>query len=168
MSTKKKIELIPKRLSTATQSKAKNDPEYEKDFYKWVNNQANLLKKKEFTKLDIDNLIEEIESLGKSEKRMLKSYLEVLLMHMLKIRHQPGMHTTSWDLSIKEAGYKVQKTLKENPSLKAKLKEIVEEAYFSARLKAALETKLDENVFEEKCPWTFKEIFSNLEEKYLS
>lgn len=146
---------------------APSKKEYEKDFYKWVNKQANLLKNREFSHLDIENLIEEIESLGRSEKRTLKSYLENLLTHMLKGKFQPGMHTTSWDLSIKEAKYKAQTTLKENPSLKPALKEILKDAYFSARLRAALETKMEEKVFPKECPWKLNELFSGLEKKYL-
>ena len=56
-------------------------------------------------------------------------------MHKLKVAFQPDKHTTSWDLSIKEASYKAHKVLSENPSLKSKLKEIVSDAFFSARLK---------------------------------
>ena len=103
---------------------------------------------------------------GKREKQRLASHLENLLMPKLKIKFQPGIHTTSWDLSVKEANHKAQKTLSENPSLKAKLKEIVEDAYFSARIRAALETKLEEKIFPEKCPWNLKELFPDLEKKY--
>ncbi len=160
---KKTIKANPKKMSVSCPS---NTLSYDKDFYKWTTNQARFLKNGEFSKLDIENLIEEIESLGRSEKRTLKSYLEILLMHMLKVEFQPGKHTTSWDISTKVASHKAQKTLLENPSLKPKLKEIVEDAYFSARLDAALETKLDEGTFPEKCPWSLKDIFPDLEKKY--
>jgi hypothetical protein len=154
----------PKEISIAAPVK---DQEYEKDFFNWTREQAKFLKKGEFAKLDIANLIEEIESLGRSEKRTLISYLEILLMHMLKARYQPSKYTKSWDLSLKEANHKASKTLEGNPSLKPKLKEIVEDAYFSARIKAALETKLSESKFPEKCPWGLKELFPDLEKKYL-
>jgi hypothetical protein len=85
---------------------------------------------------------------------------------MLKVKYQPEKHTTSWDLSIKEANHKVQKTLYENPSLKSKLKEIVDDAYFSARIKAALETEMEEKTFPETCPWKVKDIFPDLKKKY--
>ncbi len=153
-------------MSIAAPAYKETKGEYDSDFYKWVNTQAQLLKKGEFSKLDTENLIEEIESLGKSEKRTLKSYLEVLLMHKLKCEYQPGMHTISWDLSIKESLHKAQTTLSENPSLKSQLKEIIEDAYFSARLKAAAQTGLDEKNFPKKCKWSVKEIFPNLKEKY--
>jgi len=127
---------------------------------------SSCLKKGDFTKLDIDNLIEEIESLGRSEKRALKSYLEVLLMHLLKCKYQPQEHSQSWDLSIKESRHKAWETLKDNPSLKPKLKEIVLDAYFTARLKAAKETKLQEDTFPNDCAWTLSELFPELEKKY--
>jgi Domain of unknown function DUF29 len=165
--TKKIVRINPRRLSTSVPAPAKEELEYDTDFYKWADNQAKFLRKQEFSKLDIDNLIEEIESLGRSEKRTLKSYLEILLMHMLKVKFQPEKHTTSWDLAIKEANHKTQKVLLENPSLKPKLKDILEDAYFSARIKAALETGFQENLFPEECPWSLKDIFPDLEKKYV-
>ncbi len=139
---------------------------YDKDFAKWSKDQARFLKKQEFSKLDLKNLIEEIESLGRSEKRTLESYVMKLLLHLLKVKYQPKKHTRSWDLSIKQMSHSAKKTLSENPSLKPKLKEIVDDAYFSARLQASSETGLDENTFPEKCPWSLKEIFPELEKKY--
>ena len=157
MKNKKKIVIRarPKQLSVA--AVVRN--EYKRDFSKWANNQARFLKKGEFSKLDINNLIEEIEDLSKREKQRLISYLEVLLMHKLKVAYQPGLHSPSWDASIKQAAFKAQKTLLENPSLKPKLKEIFAEAYFSARLLAVIETGLAEKTFPIECPWQLKEVF---------
>ncbi len=163
---KKTIKASPKKLRLSVPTRTKKSEGYESDFYKWVNDQAKHLKKREFSKLDMDHLIEEIESLGRSEKRTLTSYLEVLLMHMLKIKYQPNLKSKSWDVSIKESRHKAHKTLAENPSLKPKLKEIVADAYFSARLKASLETGLEEKTFPEECLWDLKTIFPDLEKKY--
>lgn len=144
----------------------KKEIEYETDFVKWARNQTYYLKNKEFSRLDIDNLIEEIECLGRSEKRTLQSYLEILLMHMLKLKYQRGKHTKSWDLSIKESNRKVQKTLSCNRCLKNDIKEILDDAYYSARLQAARETKLPEETFPEECPWNPTDLFPDLEKKY--
>lgn len=164
--TKKTRQISKKRIPTSTSNLAKSQT-YETDFSKWVKHQAKFLKKKEFEKLDIDNLIEEIESLGRSEKRTLQSYLEILLMHMLKVKYQKlEIDSVSWNLSIEESSRKSQKILSENPSLKPKIKEILEEAYSYARLKAAKETKLDIKKFPENCPWNLKDIFPDLEKKY--
>ena len=137
----------------------KNSPNpYDSDFYKWTKNQANFLKQKEFSKLDINHLIEEIESLGRSEKRAIESYLANLILHLLKIKYQPGKHTKSWDLSVTNSKYHIDKLLKNNPSLKRYLPEILKDAYFTARLNAIDETGLEDKLFPQDCEWTLKEI----------
>ncbi len=128
------------------------------DFYKWTLSQAHFLKTGDYKKLDIDHLIEEMESLGNSEKSKLESHLTILLMHLLKIKFQPAMHTRSWDLSIKNSRYHAIDTYKDNPSLKQYLPKIFKNAYFTARLKAMDETGLEEKVFPLECPWTIEEI----------
>ena len=141
--------------------------QYETDFYAWTNDQADLLKQREFERLDMENLIEEIESLGRSEKRTLKNYLENLLMHKLKAKYQPEKHTKSWDNSIFEADFKTKEVLSENPSLKPKLHEILKSAYEGATYRASRETGLKKEIFPEECPWKIEEIFPDLEKKYL-
>lgn len=159
---------IPKKIPKKTQLICPvTSDAYEADFFKWTKDQAKLLKKQEFSKLDIANLIEEIESLGRSEKRALQSYIKVLLMHMLKKDYQKREKTRSWDLSIKASSHDVKQVLADNPTLKSKLKDIVKEAYFSARLQAAAETRMPEKTFPEECPWTLKDLFPYLEAKYL-
>lgn len=160
---KKTIKVTAKKMTVA-RSPVVTD--YDKDFSKWANNQAKFLKNKEFAKLDMDNLIEEIEDLSKREKQRLTSYLEILLLHMLKVKFQSDMHTASWDRSIKVASHKAHKTLEENPSLKSKLKEILDDAYFSARLTAANETGLEEKTFPKKSPWSINDLFPKLPTKY--
>ena len=155
--------LRPKGLSFTAPAK---ETGYEKDFFKWATRQAKYLNDREFSKLDIENLIEEIEDLSKRERDKLVSYLENLLMHQLKVKYQPKMHTASWDASIKEATFKVHKVLEKNPSLKPRLKEILHEAYYTARLRAVRETGLEEETFPEKCPWSLKDVFPHLEKKY--
>jgi hypothetical protein len=58
---------------------------YEKDYYLWLEKTINLLENNQFSDLDLENLIEEISSIGKSEKRSLESYLTRLLEHLLKL-----------------------------------------------------------------------------------
>ena len=158
MKKTKTIIANPKKLTVEAPTKNPITLHYENDFYKWAMNQASLLQKGQFNKLDVDHLIEEIKSLGRSERDKLESFLTVLLMHMLKIKYQSGKHTRSWDLSIKNSKHKAKKVLKENPSLKPKLQEIIKEAYFSARLEAAIETGLAEKIFPKECPWEIKDI----------
>ena len=91
---------------------------YDKDFYSWTQEQAELLKNGRFSELDIDNLIEEVESMGRSEKRELESRLTILLLHLLKWKYQEVRRGRSWQLSIDEQRIQFEETLDENPGLK--------------------------------------------------
>ncbi len=131
---------------------------YNKDFYKWAMTQADLLKHGKFDKVDLENVIEEIECLGRSERSALKSQIERLLMHMLKIKYQPSKHTKSWDKSIYQARKKIEKNIKDNPCLKRELEKFMNESFVYARKDAAVETGLDLKTFPIECPWTLKEV----------
>ena len=131
---------------------------YESDFYAWANEQAALLRAGKLSAADIENIAEEIESMGRSEKRELISRLTVLLMHLLKWRHQPGGRCTSRQLTIEVQRQDVADHLADNPSLKAKLSETMESAYSRARLNAAKETSLSTTVFPTACPWPFEQL----------
>jgi hypothetical protein len=142
---------------------------YEKDFYKWTQVQASLLKKNKFDKLDIENVIEEIEALGRSDKTKLYNLLVVLLQHLLKNNYalENKGNSTSWDSTILNSKIGIQRLLKSSPSLKTILKNIIDDAYEQARELALIETDiLKEDLFPETCPWSLKEIFSDLEKKY--
>ncbi|MEY3808072.1 MAG: hypothetical protein RI893_1048 [Pseudomonadota bacterium] len=130
---------------------------YHQDFYGWTQEQAKLLREHRLDELDLENLLEEVESMGKSEKRELESRLEVLLMHLLKWHYQPNFQGKSWELTIREQRAKSIRHLKENPSLKGQLVEIFMYAYEDARLWAARETGLSLDTFPDACPWTFEQ-----------
>jgi hypothetical protein len=134
---------------------------YEKDFYSWTQEQAELLKSGRFSELDIDNLIEEVESMGRREKRELESRLTLLLLHLLKWKYQKVRRGRSWQLSIDEQRIQFCKTLKENPGLKPALDEITKDAYKLAVIKAARETKISKAVFPESCPWTLSQLIDD-------
>jgi len=128
---------------------------YDADFYAWTQQQANVLKTGDFSSLDLDNLIDEIESMGKSEKRELESRLEVLLAHLLKWKFQPDFRGRSWQATIKEQRERIADHLKENPSLKSFLPEIYGKTYRYSILKAVKETGMSESTFPSQCPWWF-------------
>jgi len=130
---------------------------YETDFYGWVQNQAGVLRAGNFASLDLDNLIEEIEDMGKNRHRALASRLEVLLAHLLKWRFQPKRKGNSWEFTIKEQRKRIALLLKKNPSLTSVLDEAFEEAYEFAISSAAQETGIDESTFPSQCPWTFEQ-----------
>src|ERR1700748_2323834 len=87
---------------------------YDRDFYAWANQQAALLRAGRLAEADIKNIAEEIESMGRSEKRELVSGLTTLLQHLLKWQFQPGRQSTSWRLSIEK---QLEDHMKDNPSL---------------------------------------------------
>jgi hypothetical protein len=131
---------------------------YEKDFYSWTHEQAELLRARQFNTLDIPNLIEEIETMGRSEKRELESRLTVLLLYFLKWKYQEVRRERSWQLSIDEQRIQFEETLNENPGLKPQLDEILKKAYRLAVIQASRETKISKNVFPENCPWELAQL----------
>lgn len=134
---------------------------YDQDFYAWANEQAGLLRAGKLSEADIENIAEEIESMGKSEKRDLMSRLTVLLLHMLKWQYQPMRQGASWRLSIATTREALSDHLADNPSLKAMIGATVEMAYGRAHRHATLETGLQYDIFPDTCPWSFDQIMSD-------
>jgi hypothetical protein len=130
---------------------------HDSDFYAWSLEQAALLRAGRAGEADLQAIAEEIESMGKTEKRELVSRLTVLLLDLLKSRHQPSHRGKSWRLSIANARNEIIDHFEDNPNLKAVLDRAMEQAYRSARLKAAIETEFDEADFPARCPWSFAE-----------
>jgi Domain of unknown function DUF29 len=130
---------------------------YDTDFYTWTAQTVHLLKERRFSELDLENLIEEIEDLGRSEYRALGSRLEVVLMHLLKVRYQPEMHTKSWDLTLQEQRLRIQRLLRDNPGLKPKLPQAWEDAWEPALIQAQRETGLEATAFPQENPFTLDE-----------
>ena len=131
---------------------------YERDFYAWANEQAALLHTGRLGEADIAHIAEEIESMGKTEKRELVSRLVVLLLNLLKWQFQPGHRGTSREASIKVHRNALNDHLDDNPSLKALLPQAIERAYRDAVIEAEAETGYLASVFPRPCPWTFEQI----------
>jgi hypothetical protein len=127
---------------------------YEQDFYLWIENTVNQLKTGQLLEVDWGNLIEEIESMGRSEKQALESNLIIVLLHLLKYKYQPDRLSNSWLSSIYEHRRRLRKALKSSPSLKPYYTEVFEECYQDARQEAALETGLTLEIFSLVCPFT--------------
>lgn len=134
---------------------------YERDFYLWTEVIANLLQEGRFEEVDIGSLIEEIESMGRSEKRELKSRLVVLLMHLLKWKYQPGKRSESWRSTISEQRICLEALLEDSPSLKQYLLDNFESCYDKARAKAADETGIRMDIFPISLPFTKEETLSS-------
>ncbi|PWR20671.1 DUF29 domain-containing protein [Zavarzinia compransoris] len=131
---------------------------YEEDFYAWANEQAALLRAGRLAAADIEHIAEEIESMGKAEKRELISRLAVLLLHLLKWRFQPALQGASWRTTILNQRDDLADLLADNPSLRAQVDDSLQRAYRKARRTAGLETGLAEESFPPACPWSFDQI----------
>jgi hypothetical protein len=136
----------------------RNSVDYEEDFYSWTVEQSRLLRAGELSAIDAANIAEEIESMGRSDRRELKSRLVVLLMHLLKWRHQPGSRSRSWSATIDEQRLQIEGILGESPSLRPNVAAMLVEAHAIARARAIAETGLADEAFPEACPFTAEEV----------
>jgi Domain of unknown function DUF29 len=141
---------------SATRSPARNDL-YEADFYEWTQQQARLLRERRWDDLDLENLIDEVESVGRSEKKEIYSRLKVLLAHLLKWKYQPGARAAGWSGTIREQRERLSMVLEGSPSLGGQPETAFARAYLSARLLAAKETGIDFTLFPEACPFTVEQ-----------
>jgi hypothetical protein len=127
---------------------------YEADYLHWLMEQAGLLRAGQFAGLDLDKLIEELESAVRHEKRALASRLRVLIVHLLKCQFQPGKKTRGWQNTILEQRIQIDELLLDSPSLRRLLPEYALRVYGAAIRKAALETRLPESAFPEQLPYS--------------
>jgi hypothetical protein len=134
---------------------------YETDFYAWTQEQASLLRKQRWSQLDLLNLIEEIESLGKQQRQELRNRLSVLIGHLLKWEYQSSSRSRCWLATIRVQRRDTLRLLKDNPSLKPYLEDTLAEAYENGRDLAMGETDLPEQTFPTKCPYSLTEILGD-------
>jgi hypothetical protein len=155
---------------------------YESDFYQWVQKQKKLLASRQFDQLDLENLIEEVEDMGKREPRSLESHLTTLLLHLLKYQYQTKvledkwiaeMVVHTWYPSMDNPRREIRKLLQDSPSLKSRASEVVVASYKDAKASAIKQMnqyikqedrKLTDRSFPEACPWTFDQV---MEEDWL-
>jgi Domain of unknown function DUF29 len=129
-----------------SETKARPNSLYEADFYAWTQEQARLLRERRFDDLDLDNLVDEVESVGSSEKREIKSRLVVLIGHLLKWKFQPGGRGSSWSEQIVDM-------ITISPSLRSFQEAQIGARYRAARLLAANQTGIAYGVFPPECPF---------------
>ena len=128
---------------------------HDNDFYAWSLEQAVLLRAGRVGEADLATIAEEIESMGKTEKRELVSRLTVFLLHLLKWERQPAGRSNLWRLSIANARDEIADLLDDNPSLKPIIDDMTASAFRYARRRAAIETDMAEDAFPPQCPWSF-------------
>lgn len=135
--------------------------EYDKDFYSWTIHSAQLLRQGKLSEVDIENVAEEIESMGKSDKRQLINRFALLISHLLKWQYQPERRGNSWKHTIKNQRLEVTELLKDSPSLKYEIDKQIEYAYEKALNIAIEETGLSESNFPKNCPFSLEQCLDN-------
>ena len=91
---------------------------YLADFNSWIDQTAHLLRERRWHEIDVEHLIEEVEDLGKSERRGIASQLTRLLLHILKWQYQPQRRSDSWLDSITDARTQIELAIEDSPSLR--------------------------------------------------
>ena len=135
-----------------------NSTLYDSDFYGWAFQQASLLRSGAYAEADIANIVEELETMGRSERRELINRLAVLLTQLLKWDAQPALRGTGWRLTIREQRRQVARVLADNPSLRPQFGELLSDAFGDALLAAQRETGLLESAFPPMCPWPAEQV----------
>jgi hypothetical protein len=123
---------------------------YDQDLHLWWVKTADLLKQKRFEELDLENLIEEIESMGKRERRELANRLTTIIEHLLKLTYWTEVkeeNARGWRVTIVEQRRQIIRLLADSPSLKTWLEEIFLECYEAARRDTIKANYLPENIF---------------------
>lgn len=140
-----------------------NYPKYEEDFYGWVMANAQFLRAGNLSEVDLENLIEELISLGGNQYDQLVNRLAVLMAHLLKWQYQPNFRGRSWSGTLKEQRLRIKSIIKKNPSLKSRIAEAIIEAYDSSLAIVEKETRIDLRLLPNDCPYSFEQC---LDDKY--
>lgn len=144
-----------------TPLKAALKTQYETDYLEWIETTLEKLRSCDYDSVDWENLIEEIEDMGRSERRGLKSNLIVVLVHLLKWQFQPDRRSGSWGGSIVEHRRRIQEAIDDSPSLQPYLESIFDKCYLQAIKQAAAETGLSSEAFLQQCPYDLEEVMSD-------
>lgn len=134
---------------------------YDADFALWTAEQGALLRAGKLDRVDLENVAEEIEGLGRSDKYEIESRLSVLLMHLLKWQFQPAQRTNSWKATIRDQRYFIKRKIADSPSLARHPAQTLLARYDVARPQASGETGLPEAVFPEACPYSAEQVLDD-------
>ncbi len=137
-----------------------NSTLYDEDFFAWTQETACLLRAGRLQEIDIAHLAEEIEDMGKSERRERDSRLTQLILHLLKWRYQPERRSASWKATITVQRIEILDLLDDSPSLRRSLQEAVAKAYGNAVSIGSTETSLPPDRFPAECPFTPDQILN--------
>jgi len=144
----------------STKATTRPSTSYDDDFYAWTQDQAEKLRVRRHNEIDWDNLAEEIESVGRSQKSEIRNRLRVLLQHLLKWHFQPELRCRPWQSTISEQRVHIEGVIEDSPSLSAFPEDALDWAYRGAIRKAAEETKLAQDIFPTVCPYTIEQVLA--------
>ncbi|UIE37323.1 DUF29 domain-containing protein [Leptodesmis sichuanensis] len=142
------------------QVKAKPTSLYNADYQLWLEHTAAQLKARDFGNLDLENLIEEIESLGRSEKHTVSSYLMRLCEHLLKIKYweaERAMCLRGWKREVINFRLQIQEELETSPSLKSFLQDVFTKQYKNGRKLFLNASELDARLIPEEPDFTLEQ-----------
>ncbi len=134
---------------------------YDRDLTLWAKDTARLLRERRWDAVDWDHLIEEVEDLGKSDRSVIGSQMERIMVHLLKWQYQPLRRSDSWLDSINDGRSQIRRKLEDSPSLQSYPREILEKEYTRARREAARQTRLSIELFPESCPYSIEQVIDD-------
>jgi Domain of unknown function DUF29 len=123
---------------------------YDQDFYLWIRTTINQLQARQFERVDLENLLEELDDMGRSEKRKIENLLIQLLVHLLKLTYwtqERGRNEGHWKGEILNFRRQILREIKDSPSLKPYILEIFEECYQFARKETQVRMRLPLDTF---------------------
>jgi hypothetical protein len=136
-------------------------PGYDDDLVLWSERQASLIRAGRLDLVDWQNVAEEIESLAASERRAVGHRIEILMMHLLTWQFQPVHRSRSWRATIRTQRGRIERLLKQSPSLRREMPEISADRYGLAREMASAETGFALATFPESLPCTPEQILQD-------
>lgn len=153
--------MIEPQKSPASAAPTQSYRDYEADLFAWALDNAALLRAGRLFEIDAEHLAEELEDLGKSERRALGSHIRNLVTHLLKWQYQPRLRGASWRLSVINARAAIQEILEDSPSLVPEAARQLATTYRLARENAIGETGLPDAMFPPSCPYTIVQVLSD-------
>jgi hypothetical protein len=133
-------------------------PLYDRDFALWLSEQAALLRERKFALLDVGHLAEEVDCMGSSLHRELRSRLKVILIHLLKCRFQPDHRSSSWLETLDEQRDQIAELFAQSPSLKRHAADYADRVYAASARRTARETGLPVSAFPPANPFSEAEL----------
>jgi Domain of unknown function DUF29 len=138
---------------------------YEHDYYAWLQDQMRALREHRIEDVDWENVAEEIEDLGKSERRTVEGQLARLTEHLLKLQYARGMfrdyNARGWRGSVEGARFAIRKLLQESPSLRPRLAEMLVDAYHAGRIEALRDPGLSRDEVPTSSPWPLEQLMDD-------